>query len=323
MQLDELTQDRSINTISKKTNLTVSVIEKLFSKDFSSFSYPQARGAIAIIEREFDMNLDILKEECKYYFSQNQPKDKSISVVKPIQEEKPLIPKLITLFLLAIIVYGAWYFFVEYYNKQIIPSKLISDISIQDTILQKDDTLIKDIETPKVKTSPKLVIVSDNSTQKVELKSIKETIETPKETLAILPKREDINQTKSSTVEINTTLISTTPTLDINQTREVVTPKKLELIAPKRKIITLIPAENMWFRLINLDTKERKEYKRKERYGIDISENSWIFAAQNVDFSFRDMNKTSVYGGRGKLFYRLDQNGISKLSEKEFRELEK
>ncbi len=306
MQLDELTQDRSINTISKKTNLTVSVVEKLFNKEFGSFSYPQAMGAIAIIEREFDMNLDILKEECKYHFSQNPPKDGGISVLKPIKEDKPLIPKLITLFLLAIIVYGAWYFFVEYYNKQIIPSKPINTTSIQDTILQKDDTQIREVSPPKVET--KKVIVTDNSTKIVEPKPIVET-------------------TTVVVEDTNSTLIPTPPSIvEVNQSVEINNSSRdtLELIVPtKREKIILIPAENMWFRLINLDTKERKEYKRKERYTIDMSENSWIFAAQNVDFSFRDMNKTSVYGGRGKLFYRLDQDGIHKLSEKEFRELEK
>jgi hypothetical protein len=318
MQLDELTQDRSINTISKKTNLTVSVVEKLFNKDFDSFSYPQAMGAIAIIEREFDMNLDILREECKYYFAQNIQKDEGISVIKPIKEDKPLIPKLITIFLLAVIVYGAWYFFVEYYNKQIIPSKPISSISIQDTILQKDDTQIKEVESKKV-------IVTDNSTKVAEPKSM---VETP--TVVIEDKKivviEDTNVTQKSDLEINSTLISAPSIVETNQSVEKNSSSRsaLELIVPtKREQITLIPAENMWFRLIDLDTKKRREYKRKSPYNIDVSQNSWIFAAQNVDFSFKDMNKSSVYGGRGKLFYRLDQDGVHKLSEKEFRELEK
>ena len=79
----------------------------------------------------------------------------------------------------------------------------------------------------------------------------------------------------------------------------------------------------MWFRLINLETKTRKEYKQPTPYSINVRNNSWIFAAQNVNFSFEDKNKTAGYGGRGKLFYKLDQDGIHKLSLEEFRALEK
>jgi len=55
---EELIQNKSAKEISKKTNLSVNVIQNLFNKKFESFSYPQAIGSIAIIEREFDMELN-------------------------------------------------------------------------------------------------------------------------------------------------------------------------------------------------------------------------------------------------------------------------
>jgi len=323
MQLDDLTQNRSISTISKKTNLTVSVIEKLFNKDFASFSYPQAKGAIAIIEREFDINLDILSEECKYYFTQNPPEDKGISVIKPIIEEKTLIPKLITLILLALIAYGAWYFFVEYYNKQILVSTPSTHKSIESTILQKDDTITT---TPvhqesKEKPTQTLAVTLDNSTQ----------IQQPKPIEPLVDKAKVVAIIKSP--ETNSTLVEVAPIVENNQTTELnkSTPKivPLEFVVPvqpkiiPREKITLLPKENMWFRLINLETKTRKEYKQPTPYSINVRNNSWIFAAQNVNFSFEDKNKTAGYGGRGKLFYKLDQDGIHKLSLEEFRALEK
>ncbi len=333
MELNELTQDRSINTISKKTNLTVSVIEKLFNKDFASFSYPQAKGAIAIIEREFDMNLDILSEECKYYFTQNPPVDKGISVIQPIHEEKTFVPKLITLLLLALIAYGAWYFFVEYYNKQILVSTPSTTQAIKNTILQKDDTVIKTKQKELHSEAKQIVTSLDNSTKLLQPKTIEPLVVIPKESVEKNKAIAIINvEVNKSLVEENTT-VSLKPLIvaEVNTTKELNTTSKttLELIVPTeqkvvpRKSITLIPAENMWFRLINLDTKKRREYKRQAPYHIDMRENSWIFAAQNVSFSFKDQNKTAIYGGRGKLFYQLDQDGIHKLSEEEFRALEK
>ena len=322
MELNELTQDRSVNTISKKTNLTVSVIEKLFNKDFASFSYPQAKGAIAIIEREFDINLDVLSEECKYYFTQNPPIDKGISVIQPIHEEKTFVPKLITLILLALLAYAAWYFFVEYYNKQILVSTPSTHRSIQNTILQKDDTLVE-INKKESHTQVKPVVRTlDNTTKPLEAKIIEPLV-------AIVHV-----ETNKTLVEANKTIVvlETPSVVESNTTEELNTTTKinpLELLVPTeikvipRKSITLLPQENMWFRLINLDTKKRSEYKQQTPYNIDMRENGWIFAAQNVNFSFKDKNKTAVYGGRGKLFYQLDQEGIHKLSLDEFRALEK
>ncbi len=314
MQLDELTQDRSIKTISKKTNLTLDVVQRLFNKEFETFNYPQAKGAIAIIEREFDMNLDVLSEECKYYFSQNPPEDKGVSVIQPIPEESSLIPKLITLFLLGVIAYGAWYFFIEYYNKQIIVPSSAANSAIEQTILQKDDTQPKKVEINIAKPIESKPVIKE-PIEKIETNKSAKIEVIIEDNVTVTPILEPIIATDNSTVEL-----------------QEITPKtnKLELIVPtvvetavKRKIITLIPSENMWFRLINLDTKKRREYKRKAEYHIDMRENSWIFAAQNVNFSFKDKNKTAVYGGRGKLFYRLDQLGIHKLTQDEFRALEK
>jgi hypothetical protein len=139
---------------------------------------------------------------------------------------------------------------------------------------------------------------------------------------------QDTNKTKELTLVINTP--DSTTEADSDESDSVVTeepiedkPIESEEASIEKKIITLIPGENMWFRLINLNTKKVREYKRLAEYHIDMREGDWLFAAQNVDFSFKDNDKTAVYGGRGKLFYRLDQKGIHKLSENEYRVLSK
>jgi len=344
MQLDDLTEERSISTISKKTNLPVSVITNLFNKKFASFNRVQAMGAISIIEREFDINLGVLREECKYYFNENPPKNRSVTVVQPIIEERPIIPKIVMLILLAMIAYGAWYFYSEYYNKKITLSNGINREVLVDTVTKSNDNIDEEKSTQSdttveqesnslngsrdfiasetnsdVEPQRDEVVPSSESTEALDMKVVE--VETNSSQI------QDTKKTKELTLVINTPDSAEADTDKSNSVvaEEVIEDKPIESeeASIEKKIITLIPGENMWFRLINLNTKKVREYKRLAEYHIDMREGDWLFAAQNVDFSFKDNDKTAVYGGRGKLFYRLDQKGIHKLNENEYRVLSK
>jgi len=322
---EELIQNKSAKEISKKTNLSVNVIQNLFNKKFESFSYPQAIGSISIIEREFDMELNSLKDECIKYFKEH-PVEDGVSVLKPIKEDKPLIPKILILTLLGVILYSGWYFFVEYYNKQIIPTSTTHIIELERTVLQKSDTIKKKIVAEE---RPKEI---EDRVQEVTDRDINSTISTKRDeenrtTQSVDNKIDDGNISIAQEEKRDDENISNSNILpQIKIVAEEPIKKELTIVTPPptpRKIITLIPNEYMWFRLINLTDKKRRAYKRSAKYKIDMRENDWLFAAENASFSFKDLGKTALYGGEGKLFYKLDQSGIHKLTEKEFRALEK
>ena len=308
--------DIDIKEISKKTNISSNVINNLLNKKFDSFSYPQAMGSISIIEREYDIDLSEQRSECQEYFKEH-PLDDGVSVIQVIPESSILIPKLLIILLLIFVSYSGWYFFSEYYNQQIIPPKNINKIELEKTIINKND-LEKNV-TPK--------------SSKVEEKN--DSIQTQKviDTNII----EDVN--KSVDVDINKSEANVTMVKEENSTNNNLSPllpatnivveepvkQELTVIAPTNpiKIITLIPNEYMWFRLINLKDIKRRAYRRRSQYKIDMRENDWLFAAENTSFSFKYNDKTALYGGEGKIFYKLDQNGIHKLTKAEFRALEK
>jgi len=319
--------DISVKTISQKTNLSIEVIKHLFDKDFDSFNYPQAMGAITIIEREFDMHLNTLKSECKSYFKEH-PIEDGVSVVKAIPKSSVLIPQILIVALLMFVSYSGWYFFSAYYNKQIIPPKNIEKINLEKTMVNQDDFKKKVITTKPIKD----IIIQPVEVQEINNSTKKEENET----------KTSINKVVTSEVsEVNSSEENISNNKEINNTKraeqelsilpatkivvEAPLKEEITIITPPtpRKIITLIPNEYMWFRLINLKDKKRRAYKRRTQYKIDMRENNWLFAAENASFSFKDMGKTSLYGGEGKLFYKLDQNGIHKLTKSEFRALEK
>ncbi|SFV53826.1 membrane protein [hydrothermal vent metagenome] len=313
---EEINQDISIKTISQKTNISVNVVQNLFDKKFEKFSYPQAIGSIRIIERDFDMDMDSLRKECEEYFNEH-PLDDGVSVLKPIDEDRPIIPQILIILILAFLAYGAWYFFTEYYSKQIISPSTIKTIKLSHTVLQKGDTEKKKIIEPKIikEVQEANQSTESNKSNKIkEIKLVENNITTPKVIID-----------KNITEEKNSTKVEAILPVSRIVVEEVTKPVKEEskIITHNRKIITLIPNEYMWFRLIDLSNKKRRAYKRSTQYKIDMRENNWLFATENSSFSFKDNGKLYKYSDEGKLFYKLDQSGIHQLTEEQFRALEK
>ncbi|MBL0721060.1 MAG: hypothetical protein JJV88_00575 [Sulfurovum sp.] len=312
---EETKEDRSIKTISQKTNISFNVVQNLFDKKFENFNYPQAIGAITIIEREFDMDISTLKKDCKEYFKEH-PLEDGVSVVQPIYEDRPIIPQILIIFILGFLAYGAWYFFAEYYDKQIMSPSTIKTIELEHTVLQKYDTEKKKIIEPKI---VETVIVNDiNSSSKItEVNNENRKVDKNISTFAVITLIENNNTTNAEAILPVSKIVVEEIKKPIQEELKVISP------STPRKIITLIPEKYMWFRLINLNDKKRRAYKRSTNYKIDMRENNWLFATENATFTFKDNGESYRYSEEGKLFYKLDQSGIHKLTEKQFRALEK
>ncbi len=116
MQLNEVIEENSIVTISKRTRLSVENIEKLVHRDFSDMKRVKALGFISILEREFGIELDALRKECGDYFSSSPEEefDARLVITAPESDEQAggLLSKFFMLLVLFGIGYGAWYFLV-------------------------------------------------------------------------------------------------------------------------------------------------------------------------------------------------------------------
>ena len=120
MQLNEVIEENSIATISKRTRISIANIEKLVQRDFSGTKRVKALGFISILEREFGIELDALKKECSDYFSSSPEEgfDARLVVTIPEADEQRggFAFKLLMLLVLFGIGYGAWYFLVAKEN---------------------------------------------------------------------------------------------------------------------------------------------------------------------------------------------------------------
>lgn len=117
MQLNEVIEENSLATISKRTHISIDNVEKLVNKDFSKIKRVKALGFISILEREFGVKLDELRRECIEYFAlePDEEFDAKLVITIPESYDRPggHVSKLIVLLALFAIGYGAWHFLVN------------------------------------------------------------------------------------------------------------------------------------------------------------------------------------------------------------------
>ncbi len=337
MQLDDLIEEQTIESIAKKTNVTEEVITKLFNQEFKTLNLPQSLGALSIIEREYGVDLNALRQECKAYFADYSTSESETVNLTPIKKEKRMLPRLLVFVFLGMLAYGAWYFFTGYYNQKILPLDPKSEKSLIDTILHSKDTVAKDVkqdtvidgashsDVPEVAVSDDDAADSADKSMAVQRTESNKSVHDAAASETVEEKSIDLNQ--STPTAASETAIEeqndTAPATDISETPEANDSVEQAPAAIAHETMTLLPQELMWFRLIELDTKKRKAFKRKDRYEIDLREHDWLFATENAHFAIIDNDRLEEFSGEGKLFFRLDQEGIHQLSEDEYRALEK
>jgi hypothetical protein len=115
MQLNELINNYSIQTVSQKTNIPLETLEKLNNKDWGKFRQVQAIGLLSVIEREFEVDLDEEKQECRAFFKEHEPKEanRPIDLVDAASRSgggNSFVSIVLTLITLGAIGYGVWFY---------------------------------------------------------------------------------------------------------------------------------------------------------------------------------------------------------------------
>ena len=162
MQLNEIIEENSIATISKRTRISVENIEKLVRRDFSDMKRVKALGFISILEREFGIELDTLKKECQEYFFSSPEEEFDVKLVVTVPESGDhesgrWISRLLVLLVLFGIGYGAWYFLADGEGKRdnnstINHTSLIGSIVNQAKTWLGDSSTLDGTQTPDTAT---------------------------------------------------------------------------------------------------------------------------------------------------------------------------
>jgi len=323
MQLNELIKQETVRDIIKRTHISKVLLDKLANSEFDELNKTQVMGVISILEREYGIDMDESKDEASEYFKNNIKDEKNRFVAeKPIIKENNFLSKFFVLVIIAMIVYGSWYFFSSYYKPVSNNIETKNEKSLLDIIIAGKDTLINKVNDMTKNDSVIKVESKTESADKkeVEKKGIQEDNRSKIEATPI----EKIPEEK---MDIQKSEVIKKPTISISEAvierEDIIAEEKNETtqtpIVTKREKITILPQKMMLFQLVNIDTKRELRFKRKDQYDIDLKKNGWLFSAENTVFAFIDNDIFEEYGGRGKIFFRLDQDGIHQLSEDEYK----
>jgi hypothetical protein len=123
MQLNEILEEHTVKGISEKTKISEENLHNILNSNFDTLKKIKTLGFISIIEREYNADLEPLREEALAYYSQHKDEN-NFSVPLPVAEEKKKKSKLFILIILALLAYASWYFFTQFDKKhlsQLIP----------------------------------------------------------------------------------------------------------------------------------------------------------------------------------------------------------
>jgi cytoskeletal protein RodZ len=138
MQLNEIFEENSARTISKKTNISEENIEALLARDFNKLTRVKALGFISILEREYKADISALRKEALSYYDEHSD-DESVTLGLPLDEERKGKPKWFLLLILGLLGYASWYFFTQFDKKQLSQLLPFSEEKITQTMVPKDE----------------------------------------------------------------------------------------------------------------------------------------------------------------------------------------
>jgi len=138
MQLNEILEENSARTISKKTTISEENIEALLARDFSRLKRVKALGFISILEREYRADLSPLKKEALSYYNEHNDEE-NVTLGLPLDEERKGKPKWFLFLILGLLGYASWYFFTQFDKKQLSELLPFSEEKISQMILPKEE----------------------------------------------------------------------------------------------------------------------------------------------------------------------------------------
>jgi len=113
MQLNEILEENSVKAISKKTNISEENLEVLFRGEFDVLKKVKTMGFISIIEREYDADLNTLREQALAYYNENRD-DNGIVLDAPLVEKKKEGGGFLRFLVLILLGVASWYFITQF-----------------------------------------------------------------------------------------------------------------------------------------------------------------------------------------------------------------
>jgi len=118
MQVNDILETSDVKEISQKTNISKENVERLIDEDFSSLIKAKALGFISILERDYQVDLNMLREKALAYYMEHGNDEDRIVFTVPIEDKKAesaaVSSEWTLVLVLGLLAYASWYFISKY-----------------------------------------------------------------------------------------------------------------------------------------------------------------------------------------------------------------
>jgi hypothetical protein len=336
----ELLKEIGLKEVSNRTFINLENLTALIEKDFNKLNRTKALGFIQILQREFQVDLQPLKEESLAFYNQHKkPKEipSKAAVIDRDDEEKP--KKILTYLLLALAAsVGAYLLFfsksevkqADTMDLNVVKNEVITE-EAKETLLALDESYEKEI----------------NESDEVDLnKVVEEMFKHSDENESTLALAVESNETNQSSIDTNETYMpateekielekNTTSTkenkkvvaevkkehaLVVNKPKEESKIVKKEVKNSNRSGLYITPIQKAWVGVIFLDSMKKKDFLIRKTLKLDASKDQIILVGHK---NFKIFNKRLEQGFKSKKMVRfLYKDGeLREISKKEYMNL--
>ena len=102
-----------------------------------------------------------------------------------------------------------------------------------------------------------------------------------------------------------------------SKTEKPIHSKSPHTLAHNKKIV-LLPAEKLWFGLIDTETGERDQKTIDKQYNIDVTKKNWLLATSAANFALINKNDTKEYNDGRKHYFKVNNEGVEPLTKAEY-----
>ena len=315
MQLDEILEENSVKSIFQKTAIPEEKIEYLLHKEFNKLSKVQALGFLSILEREYKVDLNSLKEEINTYHAEHDEKDTAFPVISTPFYQSKRRSKWFFLLVLITLGYTTWYFLQQYDKAHLNTIFPMNEESSIGSILE-DQSIIKEGDFNIINViKQKWADVTRKKSADKEIKGV-DIVVTEDESVKPVTMQEDLttNVEAEPVVKVETEQ----STISEVQDTEVLNKSEEKKTVPVISEVFIIPVQKLWFGLVNLETKKRKHYSISEKFAIDVTQHAWLAATSSAPFSLDDGVENKIFQDAREHYFKLDKEGIKELSRAEY-----
>lgn len=298
-------QEIGAQKIHEKTHISREHVQSLLYESFENFTKIQFLGFISILERDYEIKLDELKEKGLSYFndqslSQREKEDSTIFVVskKKKSYKKIYIVAVAVIFIIAIL-----YTISASLNNDT-GAKTINESIIDDA--KNNISIIQDtnITTEEFNLTQEIIPMEDTNVSEQEILSIKDTNATKDDLLSIEDTTEDINISEMDSSET----LHILPMID----------------EPKitKKSLKIIPKIKLWVGYIDISTHKKLQKTLKKEMEFD-PDKEWLFALGHGDVSFDVNGELKKFHSKENMRFLYKDKKLTQIDLKKFKELNK